>query len=75
MLGASDEDHLALGLELGRAVLTQDSDFLALAATGTAHAGIVYAPQHTPIGTIVRGAMLVHQMLTAEEFAGSIEFI
>ena len=55
-LGASDDEHLAFALREGRVVFTQDDDFLRLAAAGAAHAGIVYAPQGTPIGAVVRGA-------------------
>lgn len=58
-----------------RALFTQDADFLRLAAGGAAHAGIVYAHQQTPIGRIIRGLVLVHQMLSAEEMVDKVEFV
>jgi predicted nuclease of predicted toxin-antitoxin system len=75
LLGAADEAHLAFALVEGRVLLTQDADFLALAASGMPHSGIAYAPQITTVGAIVRGAMLIHQLATAEEMAGRVEFV
>ena len=56
-------------------MVTQDDDYLGLAASGAPHAGIAYAPQQTPVGELVRGLMLISQILTAEEMIGKIEFI
>lgn len=60
MRGADDEAHLALALAQRRVIFTQDDDFLRLAASGHAHAGIVYAPQRTSTGAIIRGLVLIH---------------
>ena len=46
-----------------------------LAASGESHAGIVYAPQGTSIGTIVGGLLLIHNVLSAEELVDRIEYI
>lgn len=75
MLGAADVDHLAFASREGRVLVTQDSDFLRLHSAGLPHAGIVYAPQGTPLGTFIRGAMLVHQLLDADEMVGHVEFV
>jgi hypothetical protein len=75
LMGASDEEHLAQALAEGRTIFTQDDDFLRLHASGLEHGGIVYAPQHTPIGEIIRGLMLIHQILEAEEIKGTVEFL
>lgn len=75
MLGAKDEEHVAFAHGQGRAIFTQDEDFLRLASAGNAHAGIVYAPQHYLVGEIIHGLMLVHQVLEAEEMAGNIEYL
>jgi uncharacterized protein with PIN domain len=74
-LGATDEEHLAFALAEGRVVFTQDDDFLRLASSGKAHAGIVYAPQHTPIGEIIQGLMLIFQVLEAEDMIGNVEYL
>lgn len=75
MLGATDDLYLALARRESRVLFTQDADFLRLAAAGAAHAGIVYAHQQTPTGRIVRGLVLIHQVLSAEEMVGKVEFV
>ena len=73
--GVDDEAHLAFAFAENRVIFTQDDDFLHLASSDKAHAGIVYAPQHTPIGTIIKGLMLIYQVLDAEEMIGNIEYL
>lgn len=75
LLEAGDEQHLAVALRDGRIIFTQDADFLRLHAAGRPHGGIVYAPQHTAIGAIVRSLMLIHDVLDPEDMAGHVEFI
>ena len=74
-LHATDEAHLKFALDEQRVIFTQDDDFLKLAATGKPHAGIIYAPQHTPISQIIQGLMLVYQVLEAEEMMDNIEYL
>jgi uncharacterized protein with PIN domain len=75
MRTASDEEHLAKAQEEGRVLFTQDDDFLRFHAEGREHSGIVYAPQGTPTGDIIRGLMMVYQVLDAEDMTGHIEFL
>ncbi len=75
LMGASDEEHLARARSEGRVLFTQDDDFLRLAAAGYPHAGIVYAPQPTPVGEIVHGLMLVYEVLEAEDMTNHLEFL
>src|SRR5258707_10996039 len=66
LLGASDEEHLAFALGAGRVTFTQDQDFLRLAASGMAHAGVVYNQQGTrTVGQIIEGLELIYLCLTA----------
>jgi len=58
-----------------KAEFTQDEDFLALHAAGHQHAGISYAPQGTSIGKIVRGLMLLYQVLDADDMKNHVEFL
>ena len=74
-LGASDASQLRLARDEGRVVFTQDDDFLRLAAAGTSHAGIVYTTQDRAIGEIIRGLMLIHEVLTAEEMVDRVEYL
>ena len=74
-LGVSDEEHMARARTEGRVIFTQDDDFLRLHAAGTEHAGIVFAPQGTAIGEIIRGLMLIYQVLDAEDMKSQVEFL
>jgi predicted nuclease of predicted toxin-antitoxin system len=75
MRGASDEEQLALAVREGRTIFTQDADFLRMHAAGHPHRGMVYAPQVTPIATIVRGLMLIAEVLSPEDMVGCVEFL
>jgi uncharacterized protein with PIN domain len=75
LLGASDEQQMDFARTHNRVLFTRDRHFLRLHAAGAAHAGIIYAAQGTRIGEIIRGLMLIHDILDAEEMAGHIEFI
>jgi uncharacterized protein with PIN domain len=75
MLSASDEEHLARARSEGRVLFTQDDDFLRLHVAGVEHVGIAYAPQGTSVGYIIRGLMLIHQVLEAEDMEGHVEYL
>jgi len=75
LIGAPDVEHLRFALRTRRVVFSQDDDFLRLAAADEPHAGIVYAPQHTPVGTMIKGLMLICRVLEADEMLGHIEFL
>jgi hypothetical protein len=75
MRGKSDAAQLTFALTAGRVTFTQDRDFLRLAASGVPHAGIVYTPQGSPIGTIVSSLLLIFNVLSAEEMVDNVEYI
>ena len=75
LLGASDEEHLERARQEGRVVFTQDADFLRLHSAGLPHAGIVFAAQGMAVGEVIRGLMLVQQLLSAEEMENHVEFL
>ena len=75
MVSASDEEHLALALSQGRVIFTQDADFLRLHAAGSHHAGIAYAHQQTPVGDMIRGLMLIVEVLELGEMVNHVEYI
>jgi len=75
MLGASDEEHIAFAKNEERVLFTQDDDFLRLHAKGVNHSGIVYAHQRTPIGDVIRGLMLIRQILEYSEMENHLEFL
>ncbi|QDU57890.1 DUF5615 family PIN-like protein [Aeoliella mucimassa] len=75
MLAASDIEHLEFARSQGRVVFSQDADFLRLHAMQVDHAGIVYAPQQTAIGSIIGGLTLIAEVLTPEEMQNHVEFL
>lgn len=72
---APDEEHLKWARENNRVIFSQDVDFLRLHATGVPHRGIIYAHQQTPVREIMRGLMLIHDVLNPEDMANHIEFL
>ncbi len=76
MMGASDEEHLALAHRQGRVLFTQDEDFLRLHAAEASHSGIVYAHQQdASIGVMISGLMLVFEVFEAREMKGHLEYL
>jgi predicted nuclease of predicted toxin-antitoxin system len=74
--GWKDEEHLAFALKEGRVIFTQDSDFLKLHAQGKQHAGIIYCkPQTRTHKQILRGLILIYEILQPEDMANHIERI
>ncbi|NOZ68756.1 MAG: hypothetical protein GXP46_05830 [Deferribacteres bacterium] len=71
----TDEEHLAFALSQNRVIFTQDDDFLRLHAKGIRHAGIVYAHQQTLSAEIVRGLMLIYQVLDVGTMQNHVEFL
>ena len=74
-LGASDEEIFRMARGAERVIFTQDDDFLRLAATVSDHRGIVYTSQENTVGEIIRGLMLIYQVLAAEEMLGHVEYL
>ena len=74
-LGASDLEQLRRAREKGRVIVTQDDDFLRLAAAGKRHSGIVYASQERSVGEIIRGLMMIHQVMEADEMIEHVQYL
>ena len=75
LMGATDIAHVRYARDSSRVIVTQDDDFLRIAAAGEPHAGIVYASQHTSVSALIHGLVLIQRVLEAEEMAGQIEFL
>src|SRR5262245_30630783 len=72
----ADGDHLAYTLAESRVLFTQDDDFLALAATGSEHAGLAYCRQNTrSIGEIIRALELIWEIYEPDEIRNRVEFL
>lgn len=75
LLGADDEAHLHAARTEGRVIVSQDADFLRLHTRSSTHAGIAFAAQGTPVSRIIRGLLLIHDILESEDMQGHVEFL
>ena len=74
LLGADDREHVEYARREGRIIVTDDTDFLALADAGVAHPGIVYCRRAThTLGQIIEHLVLIDACLTEEEMANHVE--
>lgn len=76
LLKASDEVQLAFALEQERVIFTQDADFLRLHNSGVTHAGIAFCRKDSlSVGEVIRGLVLIWELLEPEEIHKTVEFI
>ncbi len=76
LISTTDEEQLSFACSQGRVLFTQDSDFLSLHSSGAVHCGIVYCVKgNRSIGEILRGLILIWEVLEAEEISGKVEFL
>jgi hypothetical protein len=76
VLGDTDENHLARATSLGRSLVTCDTDYLILAASGIDHAGIIFGVQaELTIGDWVRDLELICSVYTADDMLKHVEYL
>jgi len=74
-LQTPDPRVLAHAREKGWVVITYDADYLRLHKDGMQHAGIVFGTADMSIGTVITGALLVAEVLDADEMINHVEFL
>jgi predicted nuclease of predicted toxin-antitoxin system len=76
LLTAPDEEQLAYANSTVRVIVTQDADFLRIAAAGQEHPGVVFYPgQHRSIGQVIREVHLIWEVYEPEEMRNHVEYI
>jgi hypothetical protein len=71
-----DDAHLAFARTAARVIVTHDADYLRMHQRGMAHAGIAYCHQQTrSIGDIIRGLVLIWELLTPAEMVNHVEYL
>ena len=76
LIGVSDQAQIEFALSQKRAIFTQDTDFLRMHQSGITHAGIVYCSQgNKSIGEIIRGLVLIWELLEPNDMFGRVEFL
>jgi predicted nuclease of predicted toxin-antitoxin system len=72
----SDAAQLDFIRREGRVIMTHDADFLRVAGMTDEHPGIVYCDKTAhSIGEIIRGLILIYEVLAPEEMRGKVEFL
>jgi uncharacterized protein with PIN domain len=75
-IGSTDTDQVTFARNENRVLVTQDEDFLILDSQQINHAGIAYYKQRTrTIKEVVRGLILIYEVLTPEEMVNHVEFL
>ena len=76
LAGDKDANHLVRATEMGRALVTADTDFLRLAASGMEHAGIVFGVQEdNTIGDWIKALELICFVYTADDMKNHVEYL
>lgn len=76
LIGVSDEVQLEFAKSQNRVIFTQDTDFLRMDRANSNHYGIVYSYQgNKSIGEIIKGLILIWELLEPSEMVGKVEFI
>jgi predicted nuclease of predicted toxin-antitoxin system len=71
---ASDEEHLRVATEMGRVLVSRDTDFLRIGYLAE-HAGIVRVRQRASIGEILEALLLVFRSCSADDMRDRVEWL
>ncbi|MBE2232358.1 MAG: DUF5615 family PIN-like protein [Anaerolinea sp.] len=76
LIGASDAEQLQYARNEGRVIVSQDTDFLVIAAATREHPGLAFARKGTrSVRQIVDQLELIHAVIPAEEMQGHVEYL
>ena len=76
LTNSPDETHLEFIRAEGRVMFTEDADFLRVHAAREPHPGIAYCHQQSrSIGEIIRGLVLIWEVLESEEMRDRVEYL
>jgi predicted nuclease of predicted toxin-antitoxin system len=76
LIGVSDEAQLTFALSENRVIFTQDTDFLRINQSNREHCGIIYCSQgKKSLGEIIKGLILIWELLEPSDMLGKVEFI
>jgi predicted nuclease of predicted toxin-antitoxin system len=76
LMTASDPAQLGYAAHVDRVIVTHDRDFLAMANSGEAHAGIAYCHSKSrTVGEIVAALKLIYECLTPDKMQNRIEYL
>lgn len=74
--GASDLEHLTFDSINGKVLVTYDTDFLVIDASGQEHTGIAWCRSTKySLGALVLALVYVHSILTPDEMRNHVEYL
>lgn len=74
--GLPDPDQLQFALTEDRVLMSFDSDYLVLAATGVQHAGITYcSASKYSIDQLIHALLILHGVLTRDDMRNQVEYL
>lgn len=72
----NDDAQLAFIRAGHRVMVSSDTDFLRFAGSNSDHPGIVFVSSSSgSIGDVIKGLVLIYEVLLPDEMAGHIEFL
>ncbi len=73
---ANDDSQFEYAKSQQRVTVTDDADFLRIAAVNFTHSGVVICHRQVlSTREIIRGLILIYEALTPEEMVGRVEFL
>ncbi len=76
MAGKSDQEQLAFVCQEKRILITHDTDFLKMAHKNNKHYGIIFCKKASlSMGEIIRGLILIYEVMSPDEMEGNIEYL
>lgn len=76
LIGASDNEQLQYARREGRVIVSQDTDFLVIAAATVEYPGLAFARKGTrSVRQIIDQLELIRAVMTAEEMHGHVEYL
>ena len=76
LLHVPDDDQLAYARGENRVIVTQDTDFLRIVASGTEHPGVAFCKKGSrTIGQVITGSLLIWEVLEPDEMRNRVEYL
>ena len=74
-LGVTDVGQLEYAIEHGRVLVTKDDDFLSIHSSGGEHKDIVFVRHNRLLGEVIRGLLLIFEVLEKKDMLNHVEFV
>ena len=73
--GVTDVSQLEYAIKQDRVLVTKEDDFLSIHSTGREHKGIVFVRHNRSLAEVIRGLLLIFEVLDEKDMLNHVEFI